>query len=107
MENNDKISKNTRLKDGVVESFHSNTTSLNECVQQCCGMPSCNVAYFKAMKDCYLLRCTSDELCKPVLNTQKNENEPADYLIDVRPVGNYRKDLYNLSILRFDKLIDC
>jgi hypothetical protein len=69
------------------EVVQHNTSSLSECAKQCCQKINCNFAYLKQSNMCYLITCLSDELCSAVPNKAKLRDDPADYMIKIRSVG--------------------
>lgn len=44
--------------------------TMKRCVQQCCQMKGCDVAFF-SNSACYSVKCTNFETCAPVANTNK------------------------------------
>lgn len=85
----EKITSNTKLdtKNENIKFVQSNATTIEECTQQCCSIPDCNVAFYKDMQECYLISCTNNQECTPMPNHRKIQTDPIDYLIKIRPIG--------------------
>merc|ERR1712193_490314 len=72
-----KIDHNVTLSSGHhAGSFlkaNQSIRSMKRCVEQCCKMSGCDVAFF-TNGACYSVKCNSIESCAPTLNTDTRRN---------------------------------
>ena len=62
------MQKNTKLREGIgAGTFHhlGYTPNMETCVDLCCKMPLCGVA-FRSKDRCYGVECVSDDSCETV-----------------------------------------
>ena len=81
--------KNHIIDGGIVELRPVNATKVDECVRMCCDKINCNYAFLKDSRECYLVACRTDRLCRPLSNSSKKDTDPIDHLIRIRSVGNF------------------
>jgi len=86
----DRIALNAKIdtNEEHVKFLVSNSTNIEECVQQCCGSMDCHLVFFKDLKTCFLVTCKSDTYCAPIPNEKKSNTDPIDYMIKIRSAGN-------------------
>ena len=71
------------LDTGIFD-MDSNADDHATCLVSCCDKSLCNIAWFTQGK-CFLIECTSAELCQPVPQTNPAIND--SLLIEVRTYG--------------------
>ena len=82
----DRFSSNTKIdtNENHVRFVLANSTSVEECIQECCGSIDCHLAFFKDLQACFLVTCKSDKYCTPISNEKKSNTDPIDYMIRIR-----------------------
>ncbi|XP_065063476.1 uncharacterized protein LOC135690004 isoform X1 [Rhopilema esculentum] len=76
------VQKNTKFREGLgAGTFHhlGYTPNMETCVDLCCKMPLCGVA-FKSKDRCYGVECVSDDSCETVTT------EPGDTAVEISHV---------------------
>ena len=76
------MQKNTKLREGIgAGKFHhlGYTPNMETCVDLCCKMPLCGVA-FRTKDRCYGIECVSDDSCESIIK------EPGDATVEISHV---------------------
>ena len=75
---------------GVFLKANKSIVTMKRCLQQCCQMHGCDVAFF-SNGACYSVKCTSLDTCAPTMNLDKRMMIAISYVAKPKVASNHRK----------------
>jgi len=75
---------------GVFLKANKSIVTMKRCLQQCCQMRGCDVAFF-SNGACYSVKCTSLDTCAPTMNLDKRMMIAISYIAKPKVTSNHRK----------------
>ena len=78
---------------GVFLKANKSIVTMKRCLQQCCQMKGCDVAFF-SNGACYSVKCTSLDTCAPTMNSDKGMMLAISYVAKPKVITGYGNPLH-------------